>query len=97
VYRVICPEENCGQTYIGETRRRLNERIKDHSKRDKASAILRPGLNTGHQPVNSDSFVILRDGLTSYKKRKMSEALFIKEQKPVLNEQGQSTPLVLLD
>ncbi|XP_057310566.1 uncharacterized protein LOC130648530 [Hydractinia symbiolongicarpus] len=37
VYKYTCPVESCDATYIGETGRRLNERMIDHQKRDKNS------------------------------------------------------------
>ena len=42
-------------------------------------------------------FSVLSDGHNNYKKRKLFEALFIKEQRPILNEQGQAIPLKLLN
>ena len=97
VYKVRCGHEECDKFYIGETGRRLNERIKDHNARDKSSSLCKHALETGHPPVNIEHFSILSDGLNNYKKRKLSEALFIKEQKPTLNEQGRSIPLTLLN
>ena len=90
-----CPHEQCTHSYIGETARRLKERILDQSSRDKNSACLRHSKNTGHPYVKNDEFKILSSDHANYKKRKISEALFIKEQKPSLNEQVQSTPLSL--
>ena len=97
VYKVTCAHDGCGEFYIGETGRRLQERIKDHNARDKSSSLCKHALETGHPPVNIEQFLVLNDGLNNYKKRKLSEALFIKEQKPTLNEQGQSIPLTLLN
>ena len=54
-------------------------------------------LETGHPPVNIEQFSVLSDGLNNYKKRKLSEAFFIKEQRPTLNKQGQSISLTLLN
>ena len=97
VYKVTCGHDGCGEFYIGETGRRLQERIRDHNARDKSSSLCKHALETGHPPVNIEQFLVLNDGLNNYKKRKLSEALFIKEQKPTLNEQGQSIPLTLLN
>ena len=69
-------------SYIGETGRRLNERIKDHNAKDKFSSLCKHALETGHPPVNIEQFSVLSDGLNNYKKRKLSDALFIKEQRP---------------
>ena len=35
VYKIKCPDENCTETYIGETERRVFERVMDHGGRDK--------------------------------------------------------------
>ena len=97
VYMAVCPEVTCKDSYIGETGRRVEERIKDHGSRDKKSAILKHSLETGHPSVCEEHFRILDNGFSHYKKRKISEALFIKNNEPSLNEQGQSMPLCLLN
>ena len=33
IYKVTCGHEGCGEFYIGETGRRLNERIKVHKRK----------------------------------------------------------------
>ena len=48
VYKVRCGHEECDKFYIGETGRRLNERIKDHNARDKSSSLCKHALETGH-------------------------------------------------
>ncbi|KAK3746965.1 hypothetical protein QZH41_002519 [Actinostola sp. cb2023] len=97
VYMTECPEEKCKETYIGETGRRLQERITDHNSRDKTSSVSRHCKDTGHPSVNKADFKILATDYPFYRKRKTAEALLIKEKKPTLNEQGQSTPLSLLN
>ena len=52
VYKVNCHREQCTYSNIGETFRRLKERILDHDSRDKNSACLRHSKNTGHPYVN---------------------------------------------
>ena len=80
VYKVECGHERCGEFYIGETGRRLNERIKDLSTRDKFSSLYKHTLETGHPPVGIEQFLVLSDGFNNYEKRKLPEALVIKEQ-----------------
>ena len=41
VYYGKCPNQTCTEDYIGETDRRIRERIIDHNKRDKNSHILK--------------------------------------------------------
>ena len=96
IYKYECPENNCNATYIGETARRISERIKDHYCWDKNSHIHRHIQETGHIEPNENSFSILQSGFDNYKKRKLAEAIQIKKNhKPSLNTQEQSYPLKL--
>ena len=97
VYKATCPNENCNETYVGEVGRRFAERIIDHHGRDKRSHLLEHAKNTGHENVNLDDFKILSSGFRNNKfKRKLAEALCIKNLKPTLNKQDQSVPIKLL-
>ena len=94
VYYVKCPE--CQEDYIGEIGRRLHERICDHSGKDSKSHMLKHSLENNHKQVCFEDFRILRNGYTNSKiKRKISEALFIKELHPSLNTQETSVLLLL--
>ena len=94
VYYVKCPEYQ--EDYIGEIGRRLHERICDHSGKDSKSHMLKHSLENNHKQVSFEDFRILRNGYTNSKiKRKISEALFIKELRPSLNTQETSVPLLL--
>ena len=39
-YLTQCPELNCNETYLGETARRLRERVLDHAGKDKKSNMV---------------------------------------------------------
>ena len=39
VYHAKCAEENCNDDYVGETARRISEKLLDHSGRDENSHI----------------------------------------------------------
>ena len=41
VYFSCCPNKTCNKTYVGETDKRIKERITDHNKRDKSSHLLK--------------------------------------------------------
>ena len=85
-------------TYIGEVGRRITERIKDQNGRDKNSHMVKHSIETGHDAVTSHNFKIIGNGYrNNNKKRKIAEALFIKEYKPPLNVQEKSVPLKLLN
>ena len=97
VYKIKCPQEHCLHSYIGETARRLEERILEHSGKDKNSSVFKHSLETGHDIITLEDTSILASNFGDYKKRKIAEALFIKNLKPTLNEQNQSIPLSLLN
>ena len=95
VYKYECKEINCNARYIGETSRRISERIKDHCFRDKRSHIYQHHQEHGHGEPEEKDFEILETGFKNYKKRKLAEAIYIRNQKPNLNIQEQSYPLKL--
>ena len=95
VYQAKCPD--CSETYIGETARRLEERVEEHAKKDKNSHLLRHARLKGHRPVSMDDFSILSKNFKNYYSRKISEAIAIKKNKPSLNKQDMSVPIVLFN
>ena len=50
-YFTQCPEVNCNETYIGETARRLQERVLDHAGKDRISNMVKHSMDTSHLPV----------------------------------------------
>ena len=48
VYLSRCPSEGCHENYIGETNRRILERIQDHNNRDKNSYLLKHALENAN-------------------------------------------------
>ena len=96
IYHGKCPAENCVDDYIGETARRVNERIVDHTGRDINSHLLKHSIESGHKPLEAVDYKIIGTGYrNNTMQRKLSEALFIKELKPTLNKQEKSLPLKL--
>ena len=84
----------CQETYIGETGRRFEKRIHEHLATDKKSHVYKHVAKTGHL-IDQDNFKIISSGHDSYKKRRISEALYIHQRKPTLNKQSESVPLKL--
>ena len=58
VYYNECPEEQCNENYIGETGRRISERITDHAGRDFKSYIYKHCIETGHRSPDINDFKI---------------------------------------
>ena len=85
VYPSKCRSEGCYENYIGETNRRIVERIQDHNDRDKNSHLLKHAREKGHTHVWENDFKILGNNCQSNIKRKISESLFIRQLKPTLN------------
>ena len=80
VYHGRCPADNCKGDYVGETSRRISERIMDHDNRDLNSHLLKHYLEKEYRCLQSKDFVILSGGFWNNKvKRKISEALWIKD------------------
>ena len=98
IYQAQCPDLNCDETYIEEIGRRFSERIIDHSGSDDKSHLYLHAEKTGHEIVNIDHFEILSNGYKNNKfKRKLGKALHTKHERPTLNVQGQSVPLLLFN
>ena len=49
IYHVNCPIPTCEDNYIGETARRINERIKDHNRRDHKWHMLKQRIEKDHK------------------------------------------------
>ena len=96
VYYVNCTESSCRDNYVGETGRRIIERIKDHSGRDHASHMVKHNIETSHTDVNTANLKINDMNFSNNKrKRKIAESLWIKDLRPTLNVQEKSIPLKL--
>ena len=98
VYYVDCPNETCRENYIGESGRRISERIKDHNGRDLKSHILRHSVESGHANVSCKYFKIIAKNFSNNSwKRKIAESLLIQEKRPTLNIHDKSVPLKLFN
>ena len=95
IYYGKCPEDQCTEDYLGETGRRFNERVTDHAGRDTKSYLYKHSMETGHRSPNIDEYVFKGSGFRSIFKRRIAEAILIKELKPSLNKQEQSIELKL--
>ena len=91
------PENVCDDFYIGETDRRISERIIDHNKRDENSRPLQHAQNKKHAHVWANDFTILNSNYRSNIKRKISESLYIRSKKPTLNAKETTMKLNLFN
>ena len=90
--------KNCLESYNGETGRGLIERVNEHSGKAINSDMFKHSIAANHPTVTLDDFTVLSSGYRNSKfKRKVSESLFIKQNRPTLNKHGTSVPLRLFN
>ena len=97
VYHAQCPNKKCKSEYTGQTRCRLGKRVIQHNRTDKNSHLLKHAKTTRHRRVWLNDFKIIGQGYQSNFKRRISEALFIKNSKPDLNVQKDAYKLSLFN
>ena len=96
IYLASCPEDNCTKNYTGESGHWISERIIDHNGRDQKSHIYKRSSEKLH--FHTNSFKIIGNGFKNNTfKRKVSEALLIKQIKPSRNVQEKSIKLKLFN
>ena len=98
IYQVKCSAENCLNDYIGESARRIIERVKYNGGRDTKSHLLKHSSEKEHVEVTQDDFKIVGTNFKNNRlKRKIIEALLLKQKRPSLSVQDQSVELKLLN
>ena len=98
IYYSKCPEPNCDKDYLGETGRRIIERAADNCRNIKQSHLLKHALISNHPVVDLKDLKIIDKNYHGNKyKRKISEALYIKQYQPLLNAQEHSVQLKLFN
>ena len=91
IYYSKCLEPNCDKDYLGETGRRRIERAADQYGKDKQSHLLKHALISNHTVADLKDFQIINKNYHGNKyKRKISEALYIKQYQPLINAQEHS-------
>ena len=84
---VKCPKKSCLQSYKGEFGRRLIKRLNDHSGKDVNSYMLKHSIEANHPTMTLNNFTVLSSGYRNRQlKKKVSESLFIKSNRPTLNK-----------
>ena len=97
-YSGNCPMKNCLESYHDETGRSLIERVSEHRGKDINSHLFKHSMAANHPTVTLDDSTVLSSSYHDRKfKRKVSESLFIKQNRPTLNKHGTSVPLKLFN
>ena len=90
IYHITCDDDTL-HTYIGETERPLSVRFKEHCKLDKPTGVRYHCNATGHS-VSMDNLRVI-DREQDWLKRKVKEAIHIKQRAPSMNrDQGYQLP-----
>ena len=81
-----CPENNCSDNYVGESTRRIPERIIYQYGGDQNSHLFNHNCIKHHPNTSKNDLKIISTGFkNNYCRRKIAEALLIKQIKPYLN------------
>ena len=98
IYHGNCPLNGCRDNHIGETSRRVSERVLDHTGRDINSHVYKHSIEIGHQNVEISDYQICENGYgNNWNKRKIVETLLAKEVNPTLNKQDKSIALKIFN
>ena len=93
-----CLKSNCSDNYVGESTRRISERMIDHSGRDQNSYLFKHSCIKSQRNTRKTNFKIVSSGFkNNYCRRKIATALLIKQIKPSLNVQEKSYELKLFN
>ena len=96
VYGYKCKKyRRCKNNYVGETACRKQKRIKEHGETDKESAVYKHSIKSKHAKAKEENFTILAKNYPHWRRRKICEAMYIRDMKPKLNKQVESHKLVL--
>ena len=91
-----CPGPNRNENYLGETGRRRTERIALITA-EKISNLTKPALINNHQVVDLKDLIIEKNYYGNKYKRKISETLYIKQCRSLVNAQEYSVQLKLFN
>ena len=92
VYKLTC---SYGSTYIGQTRRNLLSRIKEHATSEKSEICKHLLRNPTHRVDFNTPKILGSKNDTA--RLLILESLFIQEQTPDLNNDSQSSPLMIFN
>lgn len=92
IYHITC-DIDPSHTYIGESKRPFGVRFKEHTKLDKPTGVGDHCNATGHSVSLENTKILERE--QDWMRRKVKEAIHIKQQKPTMNrDQGYQLPAI---
>ena len=69
IYYANCTKPSCRDNYVGESSRRIIERIEDHSGRDHSSHMVKHNIETSHTDANAANFKIIDMNFSNNKRK----------------------------
>ena len=91
IYNITCDIDS-SHTYIGETKRPLSQRFKEHTNLDKPTGVDHCRA-TGHSVSMKNTKVLTHE--SNWHKRKVKEAIYIRQGAPTMNrDQGYHLPAI---
>ena len=94
IYHGNCPENGYPDNYVGETARRISERVLYHTGKDINSHLYKHSIETGLLTLEINDYQIIRNLYeNNWNKQKIAEAPLVKELRPTLNKQDKSMKL----
>ena len=86
IYNITCDIDS-SHTYIGEIKRTLSQRFKEHTNLDKPTGVGNHCGATGHSVSMKNTKVLTRE--SNWHKKKVKEAIYIIQRAPTMNrDQG---------
>lgn len=86
IYHGKCPEEDCREDYIGETKRRIPEKIKDHKHKDTSPCFLKHSIESRLRIIiETNGTSISNSFRNNIMKRRIAEYLISKQEQSTLN------------
>ena len=82
IYNITCDIES-SHTYIGETKRTLGQRFKEHTNLDKPTGVGDHCRATVHSVSMKNTKVLTRE--SNWHKRKVKEAIYIRQRAPIMD------------
>ena len=93
IYHTKCPEPACIDDYVGESVRRITDRIRDHT-----SHVLKHSIEKSHKNAYIIDFKMIEKNFHNNKRKwKIAEAVWIRDLIPTLNTQERSIQLKLFN
>ena len=59
IYLGKCPEIGCNDHYLGQTGRRISERVLDHAGRDQNSHLFKHSIESGYLVLDMNNYKII--------------------------------------